>query len=119
MKTAKWLSIILSLCLIIGAAGCNKSKNKDKNVEDNFGVFENRGIITYNDSAADGCGWKIIIDSMELHPTTPLDEKYKVNNSAVYVRYNLLPSMWKCSQTDSTEFQEIKVIEIIPIENSK
>ena len=106
MKTIKLRLIMLSLFMTIGMAGC-----KDK---DNLDVFENTAIVTYSEPAVDGCGWKIHIDQKEYHPIS-LDDNYKINGLEVNIKYNLLPSVWECSQWTSREFQEIKIINITEI----
>ena len=105
MKTKKILLFIPSLFLIIGMIACKKEKN-------NLDVLENTAIITYSDPATDGCGWKININEKEYHPIN-LNEKYKINGLKVDLKYNLLSSIWECSQWTAKKYQEIEIVNIV------
>ena len=106
MKTKKIFLMIPFLFLVIGMGGCEK--------ENNLTVFENIAKITYGEPATDGCGWKININGKEYHPTN-LDDKFKINDLNVNLKYNLLSSVWECSQWKLRAYDEIKIISIIEI----
>ena len=81
MKAKKIFLMIPFLFLGMGMGGCEK--------ENNLAVFENIAKITYGEPATDGCGWKININGKEYHPTN-LDDKFKINDLNINLKYNLL-----------------------------
>jgi hypothetical protein len=105
MKIKKIFLLIPFLFLIIGIS-CGK--------ENDLEIFENTAKITYSEPATDGCGWKININEKEYHPIN-LNDKHKIDGLSVNIKYNLLSSVWECTQWTPRKFQEIKIISITDI----
>lgn len=106
MKSNKLFLIVPFLFLIFGINGCKNEEDLD--------IYEDIAIVTYSEPAADGCGWKINIHQKEYHPVN-LAEEYKIHELKVSIKYNLLPSVWRCTQWEAREFQEIKIISITEV----
>ncbi len=107
MKAKKLLLMLPFLFLVMGMMhGCEKGNNLE--------VFETIAKISYGEPATDGCGWKININGKEYHPTN-LDDKFKINDLNINLKYSLLPSVWECPQWKSRTYEIIKIIRIIEI----
>ncbi len=89
-------ALIVSICLF----ACRKNEQP---------VFTDATVINAGAVAADGCGWVIKIDSTNYSPTN-LDDKYKVTELKVSVRYQMLTSKFTCGW--GKKITEINILDI-------
>ncbi|WP_080903413.1 hypothetical protein [Parabacteroides sp. Marseille-P3160] len=101
MKKKTILSTII-LFFLIGEMGCDNENDKSGV------IMEKNAMINFSDPALDGCGWTVNIENEDYHAIN-LNDDFKINELEVNLKYQLLSSIWTCSQWESKQYKEIEI----------
>ncbi|TSA36884.1 MAG: hypothetical protein D4R64_06580 [Porphyromonadaceae bacterium] len=95
--------------IILVAVGLFVSCHEDPNEFCEYG-FKKATVVYSGAPEVDGCGWKILIDSVYYHPVN-LSIDYQISDLPILIKYTADPEEFRCGRGGAT-YQSIRITEI-------
>ncbi|MCX6224162.1 MAG: hypothetical protein NTV01_05350 [Bacteroidia bacterium] len=104
------IKIRFLLCLfVLAGLGAMVSCHEDHN-EPNDSGFKKGTVLFTGAQEVDGCGWQILVDSVNYHPVN-LSLDFQIHDLPVLIKYTDDPEEFRCGR-GGTSYPSIRIMEI-------